>query len=116
MMDDKKVQRGLLLAEIEEAEGELQRLCAKAASLAGSLRDVGTVLEEMRPTRGTYQHEAAEMRAAMRERVRTQSKYRDAMDFNAAIALIAEIEAMKRKCDELLARKSDSDFRQLRAV
>lgn len=109
MADDAKLQRGLLLAEIEQAEAELKRLCDKAAWWAASLREVSTILEEMCPARAEYQHEAAH-HAALRERVRTQSKYKDAMNFESAMVLIAEIETAKRSLSEMLTRKNDASL------
>ncbi len=116
MIDERKVQRGLLLAEIEEAEVELSRLSEKAARLANTIHEVANVVEDVRPLKTAYQHEEAQARARRSDNVRNQSKYRDAMNFEAMMTLIAEIETAKRKLAELQSRKSDADFHQLRAV
>ena len=81
------------------------------AKQAAAIHAVLDVLKDAGSVNGNYDHEQAQMRRQSRIAVTTESKYRDAMDFNAVLERLREIDKAKETLTELRARKADHEFR-----
>lgn len=106
--DEKRQQKGLLLLEFLEAERELASLREKAGRIGREVSEVGEWLARMSPE---LDHNSEYSKTANAKRDATirasLAKYRGAMNFDEAVALMGEIEQSVKHVAALALRKSE---------
>ena len=99
--DEKRQQRAMVLLEHEETRVELEYLRAKAWNLSQEIGEISHWLEDAREMHGIEQRQ--------RERDdkinKNLSRYRDAFQFDAIVALREELRNTVAKLDEIAKQK-----------
>lgn len=100
--NEKRQQKAMLLLEYQEAEENLAHLKEKAGVLSKSIDEISTWLSrahiEIRTNEQGDQKRDANIRANI-------AQYRQALNLDAAVALMDEIKEAERELDSLAERK-----------
>ena len=108
VIDEKRQQKAMLLLEHQEAEEELAQLRARAARISGRIAEVQTWLNRV----AFPEHTLDPKEQARDATIRTKSDmYREALNFDAALSVVNEIAAAKKRLADLASMKESLGLR-----
>lgn len=104
--DEKRQQKAMLLLEFQEAEHELANLRERAGRVAQPILDVGKWIMNASPELGPSVNKVEFSKYDTRIRVNAD-RYRKAVNFDDALALMDEIATAEKKLENLAMRKTE---------